>query len=168
MKNYRVDKLLSGQPFVKFREDPKKIPLITLFHKYLRENGKIVIEIDRLALCNSYKILFCKCYMYKFMTEPKKFITYQEGLGWSTDTGELFTFQLKHKKFFPAYHKILFTNLPKEECKYCTTQKTDIYFLCMYCCAPVCWECWEECRNYYFTGNNQFRCKICREINFWD
>jgi len=174
MKNYRIDKLLSGQqPFIKFVEtNPKKKELISLFHKYLRDQGKIVIDVDRLALCNSYKILFSKCYIYKFMTEPKKFITYQEGLGWSTDISELHTFQLKNEKFFPAYYKILFTKLLEEKCKYCITQglqqKTPIHFICMYCCSTICFDCWNECRNFYFSGNNQFRCKICGEMNFWD
>ena len=155
----------TGQ-YIKICEDPKSKPLINLFNKYLREKGKVIIDMDKIAECDSYKLFFYKCYMVELFQNPHKFVAYTSGTGWTTDTGELYTFQIRGEKWFNTYYYLLFNKVCMLDCKFCQLrnfkQSAEIVVICMYCCCSICEECFIERRDWYFTGNNQFRCLNCR------
>jgi len=168
----KITNTIQSGMYIKFCEDPIKQPLINSFNRYLRSRGKVVIDMDQIAYSDSYKIFFYKCYMVELFQNPHKFVSYTPGTGWTTDTGELYTFQIRGEKWFPTYYYLLFNKVTALDCKFCQlrdlTQITEIVVICMYCCCSICEDCFVERRDWYFTGNNQFRCINCRELNFWD
>ena len=167
-----LEKSIKKKVYYKHQVPIYKIPLINSFNKFLRDSGKIIIDMDQLALCDKYKIYFSKCYMTELFSNPTKFVSYQPGVNWSTESGEIYIFQLQNEKFFNTYYKMLTGKPTEQPCKYCDLQdfrqRTDIAVICMYCGCSICFECFVDRRDQYFRGNNFFRCLVCREINHWE
>jgi len=150
-------------PHVKFLEEPRREIIIKNFMKYLRERGKIVIELDSVIREPSYNQLFLKIYITELFTNPHKFVAYQSGIGFYSENTELKSYMLRDKKFFPTYFHLLFSKL--ENCSFCW--RKDIKVICMYCRTCICCECFYEWTSTFFVYNNQFRCRACRELNWW-
>lgn len=151
-------------PYVKFLEEPRREVIIKNFMKYLREHDKIIIELDRLVREPQYRLLFTNIYLKKLCITPNKFVAYQLGVGFYSDTSELKSYMLKDNKFFPTYFHLLFGKI--ENCFFCC--KKDIKVLCMFCRVSICSDCFYDWTSTFFTYNNQFRCRACRELNWWD
>ena len=152
---------------------PEERPnIINKFIKFVRDKNKVIIDIDKIKNCKTYRAIFTNTYMMKLVTEPNKFVAYQSGIGFNTDNGELYSWQIKYEKFFETYYYVLTNKLLEKSCRFCKIQgyrqTENIYIICMWCRAEICKDCFEECSSVYFRYNNQFKCLNCKEINWWD
>ena len=158
----------NGDGYYRLKEDPRRLPLIQSFNRYLRDMGRIIIDLEKLAFDPNYRTVFYNCYFYRLLKEPKAFVSYREGFGWTTDVNQLFSHQIRAEKYFGVYYKYLVSKMENELCGYCASGGGNIHFICIHCGVPIWREWFEERREYFFKYNNQFRCKLCRELNFWD
>jgi hypothetical protein len=144
--------------------------IINKFLSYCRNRGKTIINLDKIKYCKKYREVFGKIYMVKMISESSRFVAYQSGVALYTDVSELFPWQIRHEKFFGSYFKVLTENL--KDCKFCSIlgykQTKKIVVICQNCHVEVCQDCYEEVSSTFFRYNNQFRCLICRELNFWE
>lgn len=150
-------------PNIRFLETPHRESLVRSFIKYLRDNNKVVIELDRVLREPNYNQLFLKIHLVNLFNDPRRFVAYQSGIGFYSETTELKSYMLYHEKFFPTYFHLLFNKL--ENCSFCWNK--DVKIICMYCKASICSDCFYDWTSYYFTYNNQFRCRACQKLNWW-
>ena len=150
---------------------PEERPeIIAKFLSYCRNRGKLIIDLDKIKSCRKYREIFGKTYMFKMVEDPSKFVAYQSSVALYTDKGEVYPFQIRSEKYFPAYYKVLTETL--EQCDFCKIrgykQTTKIVLICNFCTNTICHLCFEECTSVFFRYNNQFRCIKCKELNFWN
>jgi len=154
---------------------PEERPeIIEKFISYCRKRGKIVIFLDLVKSCSKYRGIFSRVYMNKMINDPNQFIAYQSSISFDTDHGEVYPFQIRSEKYFPAYYKVLTEKLI--ECKFCPikgykqmfTKYSKIHVICMYCNSEVCRNCFDEITSVYYSRCNMFRCLICKELNWWN
>lgn len=150
---------------------PEERPhIINKFLSYCRNRGKLIIDLDKIKSCPRYREIFGKTYMFKMVEDPSKFVAYQSSVALYTDKGEVYPFQIRSEKYFPAYYKVLTETL--ENCDFCEIrgykQNTKIVLICNFCCSNICQRCFEERTSVYYSRCNILRCLICKELNFWN
>jgi len=157
-----IENAMEGKGYVLMKNDPKKEGIIREFNIYLRENKKIILDADQLFLNRKYKILVSNIYLFEILKNPNKFVMYKPGYGWTTEHGVLETWQLTSSRNFKGYFTGLFID---QGCFWCPNK--SIFYICGPCGIPMCLECFEYRRDYYFRYNNFFRCLNCNELNFF-
>lgn len=145
---------------------PKKLELIRNFNIYLRENGLVILEVDKLMKDNRYKQLFGRIHLPKLVKNPSGFVLYKEQHSWTTTNHTLFSWEITNPRFFKSYMELLILNRDNLKCKFCPSD--EILYVCLYCSSFYCSTCFEERRNYYYYGCNVFRCRFCKEVNILD
>lgn len=138
-----------------------------LFNMYLREQGKIIINLDSLISCEKYKLCFFKTYFGLLCKDPNKFVLYNPACNWSTLNGELQTWQIRTQKgnislYFPCYFKALFTDASTTKCNICTNIGICLY--CESCSVGFCTTCFVQLRDALVKYNNWFKCPCCKQI----
>jgi len=136
------------------------------FNKYLREQKKIIIDIDRVIECNKYKLTFMKTYFNLLITQPKRFVIYKTAFGWTSDSCVVQECQMENNpRFFRCYFHSLFTNYKTEKCEKMGCSQTGIHVYCNHCVSQFCEDCFVGFRDCYIPYNNWFKCPNCRELN---
>lgn len=158
-----LENSLKNGSYRTYKNDPQKEQIIREFNKFLRDQKKIVLDCDKLFLDNIYKTYTYKLYFGELFRNPKKFVLYKQGRGWTTEFNTLDTWQVVYRKSFNTYFTSLFTDIEKAKCSFC--DNNQVYYICGNCSAFLCRDCFDERINYYFRYNNIFRCRRCREIN---
>lgn len=157
--------LTCSKQLVLIEETSYRKKLIDEFISYIRQRNKIVIDLNRLVTDKVYNGLFVQVYFNKLFTEPNKFVSYHKGICFYSDIGnQIFTYHIKSSKYFETYYYILFNILDK--CDFCSNDKIKI--VCLHCRAHICCDCFEEFTSTFYRYNNQFRCRRCLQLNWWD
>jgi hypothetical protein len=169
MYTKKMNKLYSEVPSainsIKILESPHREILVRKFIKYLRDNNKIVIELDRVLREPVYCQLFYKIHLNNLFFDPHKYVCYRSGVGFSTATERTIpSTSIKGVKFFNTYFYLLFSEL--DCCKICASEPPKV--ICVYCTAEICERCVYNLTSVYFVGNNIFRCPCCRALNTLD
>lgn len=146
-----------------YKNDPQKEQIICEFNKFLRDQKKIVLDCDKLMLDNIYKSYTYKLYFFEIFNNPKRFVLYKTGQGWISEFATLDTWQVTSKKSFKTYYTSLYTDMNTAVCSFC--KLSEVYYICEFCAAFLCRDCFDERINYYFRYCNIFRCRKCHEIN---
>jgi len=140
------------------------------FNIYLRDtHRKVVIDADLFVSCNKYKYFFFTTYFNLLLREPKKFVIHKQGVGWSSEAGELHEWQISaNPKRFPCYFYSLFTNATEKKCENplgdgCFTQGISVF--CNHCYAGFCTHCFLKFRDALIKYNDWFKCPVCKELN---